>query len=143
MSALEAAVTEAIVDLSEIAVTLAERVGQRPAGRVLDIAVKLRKAMEVTEAAAVEPTAEPALFDAPRQIPPGATFMVRRTDGGGFGMEEEFEGLMVDDPDDWSAAREHAEGQAEPVELEMVMLTPTVLGKRTFGRGSLRGEGAA
>lgn len=85
----------------------------------------------------------PTLFELPRHIPPGATFVVRRADGVGFGMEEEFDWLHVTGPDDWSAAREIADGHAAPVEFEMVMLTPTTISKRTFGRGSLRGEGAA
>lgn len=84
----------------------------------------------------------PTLFELPRHIPPGATFVIRRADGVGFGMEEEFDWLHVDGPDDWSAAREIADGLDAAVEFEMVMLTPTVLAKRTFGRGSLRGEGA-
>jgi hypothetical protein len=86
---------------------------------------------------------EPTLFDVPRLIPPGATFVIRRTDGVLFGIEEEFEWLHVDGPDDWKLAREIAEGLDKPVEFEMVMLTPTTISKRTFGRGSLRGEGAA
>lgn len=84
---------------------------------------------------------EPTLFDAPRHIPPGAYFVVRRTDGKHLGMEEDFEWLHVDGPDDWTGAREIAEGSGEAVEFEMVMLTPTTISKRTFGRGSLRGEG--
>lgn len=116
-------------------------IGTRDACLLYSAADRLRATLPTVADVATDDA--PVLFEAPRHIPPGATFVIRRTDGVGFGMEEEFAWLDVDGPDDWKLAREVAEGEDEPVEFEMVMLIPTVLGKRTFGRGSLRGEGAA
>jgi hypothetical protein len=75
---------------------------------------------------------ETPLFDMPRQIPPGAIFVLRRTDGVGLGMEEQFDFLIVAGPDDWAPAANYLDGQDETVEFELVMLVPTRIGVRTF-----------
>jgi hypothetical protein len=84
------------------------------------------------------PTFEPVdpdgtLFDVPRLRPPGSFYAIRRTDGRGLGMEEEYEWLDARHADDWAIARDIAEGLGEPVEFEMVLLVPTRVAVRTLG----------
>lgn len=88
---------------------------------------------------ATTPTFEPVdpgntLFDMPRLRPPGSFYAVRRTDGEGMGFEDMagwFESDTVDGC--WRIAKEDGESHCEPVEYEVVLMVPALIGKRTYG----------
>jgi hypothetical protein len=135
--------SDAVAELAEIAVELVAT-DERQAGRVLDVATRLRATLP--EVVNVGTDDEPTLFEVPREVPPGARFAVRRADGVDLfecdGADHATEFMFVDGPDDWSPANSDADTADTPVVYEMVMFAPTTISKRTFGRGSLRGEGA-
>jgi hypothetical protein len=85
------------------------------------------------------PTFEPVdpgntLFDAPRLRPPGSFYAVRRTDGEGMGFEEMSGWFEADSVEEcWRFAKEEGESLSGPAEFEVVLLTPTRIGVRTFG----------
>jgi hypothetical protein len=74
-----------------------------------------------------------ALFDAPRIIPPGSFFAVRRTDG--EEMFGEYGWAHTDSPDDWAPAERDAETLEGQFEYELVMLVPKRIAVRTIAGG--------